>query len=67
MGAIEGILAILLVAALGARYMAPEVKDRHNVFCLGLCTHVDEGQQPHQPDDPNEPAPEGQQQENDNE
>lgn len=62
---VVSIVVALLVAALGARYIEKDNEtERHSMFCLGLCTHFEQKQEG---DDPNEPAPEGQQQESKNE
>jgi hypothetical protein len=62
---VVSIVVIILIGALGARYIEKDNKeDRHSMFCIGLCTHQ---QQKQEPVDPNEPAPEGQQLESKNE
>jgi hypothetical protein len=63
---VVSVVVVILIATLGARYVEKDNDEkRHSVFCLGICTHLEQKQEGLK--DPNEPAPEGQQQENDNE
>ena len=51
---VTAILVILAVAGLGSRYLSSDKeKDKHSLFCLGICAHVQEDETAA---DPNEPA-----------
>ena len=51
---VVAVLFVVAIVGLGSRYLASDQdQDTHNVFCLGICTHVDEQTEEH---DPNEPC-----------
>lgn len=50
---VVALLAILAIAGMGSRWLTKDMEsDRHNQFCLGLCTHVEETEAPSDPNDP---------------
>jgi len=56
---VVAVLVVVLIAAGGARYVEKDNKeDRHTVFCIGLCSHQQQKQEPVGPEDPNDPKPE---------
>lgn len=56
---IVSVVAIILIAALGARYIEKDNEtERHSIFCIGLCSHQQQKQEATEPEDPNDPKSE---------